>query len=49
MEATFYVLNMHDVHLWFDFVLHALPENVLTQLRDILRAADTLAEALKAE
>ena len=49
VEATFYVLNMHDVHLWFDLVLHALPDNVLTQLRDILRAADTLAEALKAE
>ena len=46
VEATFYVLNMHDVHLWFDFVLHALPENVLTQLRDILRAADTLAETI---
>ena len=43
---------MHDVHLRFNFVLPALPENALTQLRDILRAADALAdpyEALKAE
>ena len=39
---------MHDVHLRFDFVLPALPENALTQLR----APDTLTdpyEALKAE
>ena len=39
---------MQDVHLRFDFVLPALPENALTQLR----APDTLTdpyEALKAE
>ena len=51
-EATFNRHNVHDVHLRFDFVLPALPENALTQLRDILRATDALAdpyEALKAE
>ena len=52
MEATFNHLNVHDVYLWFNFVHPALPENALTQLRDILRAADTLTDpyqALKAE
>ena len=51
-EATFNRLNVHDVHLRFDFVLPALPENALAQLRDILSAADTFPdpyEALKAE
>ena len=40
------------MHLRFDVLLPALPENALTQLRDILRAADALAdsyETLKAE
>ena len=51
-EATFNSHNVHDVHLRFDVLLPALPENALTQLRDILRAADALAdsyETLKAE
>ena len=50
--GTFNRLNVHHGHLRFDFALSALPENALTQLGDILRAADTLAdpyEALKAE
>ena len=51
-EATFNRLNVHNVLMRFDLVLPALPENALTQLRDILRAADTLTDpykALKAE
>ena len=43
---------MHDVHLRFDYVLPALLESALTQLRDILHMADALPnpyDALKAE
>ena len=45
-------LNMHDVHLRFDYGLPALPESALTQLRDNLHTADALPnpyDALKAE